>query len=277
MPDVDELYGLPLEEFVSARGALAKALRAEGRQSDAKEVAALRKPSAPAWAVNQLVRTQKGEMRDLFAAGDALQDAQSNLLEGRGDPARLREATERERQCVEKLLERARGLLSDGGQELSPTALSRVSDTLHAAALDQEARSEIKPGRLERELRHVGLGSAGLSASTPAPSKTRKSAKRTPTGGKQQPRGKKSGKDHAKPEADRKAARRDAERAVKAAREAVKQTERKAESARKRHEGAVEALEAAEAADREARESARTAKQELRRAEQVQAHLPRLP
>ena len=56
--DVDELFGLPLDEFIPERTALAKSLRAEGRRDEAKEVAATRKPSVAAWAVNQLVRTQ---------------------------------------------------------------------------------------------------------------------------------------------------------------------------------------------------------------------------
>ncbi|HEX8105745.1 MAG TPA: hypothetical protein VF533_24225, partial [Solirubrobacteraceae bacterium] len=54
--EVDALFALPLEEFVPARDALAKALRAEKRREDAKAVAALRRPSLGAWAVNQVVR-----------------------------------------------------------------------------------------------------------------------------------------------------------------------------------------------------------------------------
>ena len=57
--DVDELYGLPLDEFVPARNALARELKGAGEPAEAAEVAALRKPSVAAWAVNQLVRTQR--------------------------------------------------------------------------------------------------------------------------------------------------------------------------------------------------------------------------
>ena len=59
----DDLYGLPLDRFVAERGALAKALRADGRRDEASRVAALRKPSVAAWAVNQLARTQRPAMR----------------------------------------------------------------------------------------------------------------------------------------------------------------------------------------------------------------------
>jgi hypothetical protein len=169
--DADDLYGLALDEFVAERRALAKQLRKAGRRDEATEVAARRKPSVAAWAVNQLVRTQRSAIKELFDAGDELRDAQSDLLAGSGDGRALRAAGDRERAAVEDLVERARGLLSSAGNELSAGVIDRVSDTLHAAALDEEAREQARDGRLERELRHAGLG-FGLGTSTtsePAP------------------------------------------------------------------------------------------------------------
>lgn len=169
--DSDDLYGLPLDRFIPERGAIAKALRKDGRRDEASEVASLRKPSVAAWAVNQLVRTQRTAIRALFDAGDDLREAQSNLLAGSGDGRALRAAGDHERAAVEALVERARGLLSSAGNELSAGVIDRVSDTLHAAALDEEAREHVLAGRLERELRHIGLG-FGLGAGTapePAP------------------------------------------------------------------------------------------------------------
>lgn len=154
----DELYGLALEQFIPERGALAKALRAEKRREEAAAVAALRKPSVAAWAVNQLVRSQGSSMQELFAAGDELREAQARLLAGSGDGKALRAANERERAAVDELVQAARGLLSSDGHELSPAVVERVADTLHAAALDEAAREQVREGRLERELRHVGLG-----------------------------------------------------------------------------------------------------------------------
>ena len=169
-----DLYGLPLDRFVAERGALAKALRADRRRDEAKEVAALRKPSVAAWAVNQLVRTQDAGVGELLGAGDALRSAQEDLLAGRGDARALRAAGERERAAVEALVEAARGLLTSGGLELSEPVVERVADTLHAAALDEDAREQVREGRLERELRHVGLGlglgRAQLFAPPPLPS-----------------------------------------------------------------------------------------------------------
>ncbi len=162
--DADDLYGLALDRFVAERTTLAKGLRKEGRREEAGEVAALRKPSVAAWAVNQLVRTQRAAVLDLLAAGDALREAQSELLSGRGDGRALRAAADRERTAVDGLVQIARGLLSSEGVELSATVIDRVSETLHAAALDEDAREQVRYGRLERELRHAGLG-LGLGSS----------------------------------------------------------------------------------------------------------------
>src|ERR1700727_3143175 len=95
--DSDQLYGLPLDQFVAERGALVNALRADGDRGQAAEVAALRKPSVAAWAVNQLVRTQRRAVDDLFAAGDTLRDVQAEVMAGRQDAQALRDAARDER------------------------------------------------------------------------------------------------------------------------------------------------------------------------------------
>jgi hypothetical protein len=166
--DPADLYGLPLERFTPERNALAKVLRQEGQRDEASRVSKLRKPSAAAWAVNQLVRTQKREVNALFKAGDALVRVQASLLAGHGDPGSLREAVDAERGAVDALMDRGRGLLSAGGVELSAARLERVRETLHAAALDEEARALLSAGCLERDLRHIGLGSLDSGPAAPA-------------------------------------------------------------------------------------------------------------
>ena len=143
MMEPGDLYGLPLERFTDERNALVRELRRAGRSDDATEVGKLRKPSLAAWAVNQLVRTQRREVTALFKAGDALMDAQAKLLAGRGDSAKLRKANDAERAAVERLTEKARGLLSGDGHELNSARLEQVSETLHAAALDGDARKQV--------------------------------------------------------------------------------------------------------------------------------------
>jgi hypothetical protein len=164
----DDLYGLALDRFIPERTELARALRADKRRDEAAAVAGLRKPSVAAWAVNQLVRSQGAAVKDLFDAGDALRGAQADLLDGRGDGRALRAAGERERAAVDELVDVARGLLTSDGHELSPAVVERVADTLHAAALDEEAREQVRDGRLERDLRHVGLGLGEAAFAAPA-------------------------------------------------------------------------------------------------------------
>jgi hypothetical protein len=169
--DADDLYGLPLDQFIPERTALARSLRSQGKREEAKEVSATRKPSVAAWAVNQLVRTQPRPVAELLEAGDALRAAQDQVLAGQGDRTGLRAATERERQAVAQLVKAAQGLLTTQGHELSPVVVERVSETLHAAALDEEARHQVQAGTLQRELRHVGFGTG--AGGTAAQSSTR--------------------------------------------------------------------------------------------------------
>src|ERR1700733_6330495 len=175
--DIEGLYGLPLDQFVPERTALSRELRKAGKRDEAAEVAALRKPSMPAWAVNQLVRTQRRGVAERIEAGDGLRAAQDDVLAGAGDARSLRTAVERERAAVDALTDAARGLLSTDGDELSDAMLARVADTLHAGALDDDAREQVTRGSLERELQHVGLGTAafggGTATSAPAPARGR--------------------------------------------------------------------------------------------------------
>ena len=252
--DPRDLYGLPLERFTAQRNALAKELRAAGRRDDAARVTAMRKPSLAAWAVNQLVRTQRRAVAALFDAGDALQRAQSDLLAGRGDPRALREASKRERTSVARLLEAARGLLSSEGHELSPAMLERVSDTLHAAALDEHARAEAEDGCLHRELRHVGLG-----ADRAVPS----AAPRRSSAGKPRPSGKAAASDterrFAQAGRERTAHLEAARRAEAQARRIAERAQRALRSAQQRRDDAGHSLAKAEAALADARARAEEA------------------
>src|SRR3954454_14536674 len=164
----DDLYGLPLEQFVPERDALAKRLRAEKRRAEADEIKALRKPSVAAWAVNQAVRSQPKAARALWDAGDALVAAQEDLLAGRGDAAGLRAAAEGERAALDALLDAARGLLTGEGRDLGEGTIERVRETLHAAAIEPSAREDVAAGRATREQAHAGLGAFGEVSARPS-------------------------------------------------------------------------------------------------------------
>ena len=249
--DAAELYGLPLERFVPERNALAKELRRSGQRDEADAVAGLRKPSLAAWAVNQLIRTQARPVKELFSSGDAAQRAQADLLGGKGNGARLREALDRERTAVHELVEIAQGLLSSEGHELSPTMLERVSDTLHAAALEEEARATVTRGCLERELRHVGL--AGGAPAAPSPQAERPRSRGRPQREAQDLSGLRQAEAKARRAADR------------AARE-LTAAESKRDAAAAALERAEEALVEARGQVRETEAAARRATRELEKA-----------
>ena len=68
----DELYAAAPEDFVAERARLAKALKENGLADDAKAVAAVRKPTVAAWALNQLSRNNRRETDLLLDAGHRL-------------------------------------------------------------------------------------------------------------------------------------------------------------------------------------------------------------
>ena len=153
----DDLYCLPLDEFVPERASLAKALRAEGRRDEAAEVAKLPKPSVAAWAVNQVVRAQPQQAAALWAAGDAVLETQERVFAGEAAGKELREAIEHQRAALEPLAEAARGLVAGGEKFLSEAHVQAVVETLHAAAVDRGAREAVAAGTVARPLRLTGL------------------------------------------------------------------------------------------------------------------------
>ena len=178
MPDpVDELYGAPLDEFVSRRDALARSLRKEGKREEADEVKALRKPSVAAWAVNVLAREEREAVDELLAAGERLRAAHAELLDG-GDPGAVQEAAGAERTAVEGLVAAAHGVLADAGRPATDATLDRVRDTLHAAASDDTVRELVRAGRVVEDAEATGFALAGLSpgkgAKRPAAARPRK-------------------------------------------------------------------------------------------------------
>ncbi len=255
---MDELYGLALDRFIPERAALVRALRSAGQRDQAATVAAARKPSVAAWAVNQLVRTRGDELDELLSAGDSLSEAQQGVLAATADARDLRAAAERERAAVAGLVATARGLLDSGGHELSAATLERVSDTLHAAAVDDEARRQVVAGCLVRELRHAGLGAGLGGAFAPAPARAR-----APAHDASAPEARGGGQDGADAEARREAkARHEAEASERREREAARRQARATErdaareldraqravhAAQERQAGAAEALRQADA------------------------------
>jgi hypothetical protein len=160
---LDELYGAPLDEFIARRTALAKQLKADGRTDEAAEVAGLRKPAVPLWAVNQLARRNRPGVEKLLSASEALRTAI-----GKGDHDAFATAQKGQSDALRKLRDAARSLLGDPTE---PT-LARIVSTFRAASVDEELREQLAVGRLTEEPEPGGFDAlAGISF---APSGARK-------------------------------------------------------------------------------------------------------
>jgi hypothetical protein len=149
----DELYAVPPEEFVALRKERQDDAKADGDKPLAKEIGALPKPSAAAWACNLLVREQRTELENLVELGDLLREAQENLA---GD--QLRGLDVQRRQLVTALTRQARGLAAGQGHPISTAVATQVEETLRAAMADPDAGRALLTGRLTSPMSYSGLG-----------------------------------------------------------------------------------------------------------------------
>jgi hypothetical protein len=157
IPDeADALYDERPDAFVAARNALAKALRKEGRREDATAVAALRRPSAASWSLNQVARHDGALVQEVLDTGAALQAATARAVSGkRGD---LRSARDANRSAVRTLLDavlaRAREL---GVGNLDQVRL-HATLTVQAAIADEDVAALLRAGRLDEDQDPPGFG-----------------------------------------------------------------------------------------------------------------------
>lgn len=161
---VDELYALPLEEFVAERDARAKGIRADGDRELASRVTALPKPTVAAWLLNQLARQRPEAVDQLVSLGADLRAVQQNL-----DGDQLRALGRRRQQLVRAFVGEAAQLAAELGRPLSGATATQVEDSLRAAVADESAGAALLAGRLAAPLSYVGMGEA--VASTPAADK----------------------------------------------------------------------------------------------------------
>ncbi|MDP8956479.1 MAG: hypothetical protein M3N24_05915 [Actinomycetota bacterium] len=160
---IDALYGAAPEDFIAMRDRLAKQLRDDGDFEDAKRVKSLRRPTVPAWVVNQVVRNHPREIEELLAAGEELRRAQQRALSGKGAGG-LRETGERRRRALQDVMHAAEALLAESGRS-SAGHNDAIRATFEAASLDRDAGTHVKEGRLRKELdAPAGFGDvAGLT------------------------------------------------------------------------------------------------------------------
>lgn len=151
--EIDVLFQLSLTEFTEARNALAKRLKNEGQTLDAERVKALAKPSAPAWAVNQLYWQDPKTIERLLTLGERVRRAQTGQLRN----ADLRALLDEKKQMTAALLTRASAILEEAGHAASADSMRRVSTTLEALAAWGDMEGVPRAGRLTAELDPPGF------------------------------------------------------------------------------------------------------------------------
>jgi hypothetical protein len=165
-PDpVDDLYQRPLDEFVAARNALAAQLKREGRADESAAVKSLTRPTASAWALNQVYWRARDLHDRLIAAGDRLRAQQQHALAGRAaDP---RETMRTRQEAVRAVVDRAAAFLEEAGNPVTDPTRQRIGVTADALATWGSQPQGYTFGRLAKDLDPPGF--AALAALGGAP------------------------------------------------------------------------------------------------------------
>jgi len=264
---VDELYSGDPDRFTATRNELAAGLKAEGRNQDASEVRALRKPTVAAWAVNRLVRDTPGDIDTLLAAGERLRTAQRGVMSGTSADA-FREATARRRSLVNALVERGATILVAAGRS-SAGAIEDVRKTLEACSASEDAAALVRGARLAQPL----VPPSGFGETPPGLTLVKQRG--TPRRARDEPprRGSGSGSDdrRSRTEREQDARRRVAElaRTATGAERTLDRALTRQETARARVERAEQALADARAVLRAAEADRRGAAVDAKRARQA--------
>jgi len=270
---IDQLYQLPLEEFTSARNALAKEAGA-----DAARVRALTKPPIAAWAVNQLHWRDADTWNALIEASENARRAHKAVLSGRGGDVRA--ATSVHEEAADAALKKTLAILADAGHPVTDTTRQAIATTIRALPGDEA------PGRLTHVLQPggfemlaglsvaAGMGKAAKPTAKPSPAKSAVTTHPSSAKSKADAKALTRAREAAAAAAN---AVRDAERAVQRGEFEVARTTRDAERAVRAIDEARDALEQAKTDLQTAEKAAKVAERErddaVKRAEAARKQL----
>jgi hypothetical protein len=237
-----ELYGSDPDDFMARRTELAAQAREAGEAGEAKQIAALRKPTRSAWVVNRLVRSDATVTAQLAALAGELRDAARSP-----DGARIRELTAARARLVDELTRQA----FDGLPAPPAGVREEVTATFDAALADPDVAANL--GTLVRAAHWAGFGlGAGNWQSAPtSPPPAAKTKKPEP----------------AEPSAERE--RRHREKIISAER-AVAEADREADAANVAEQQLEDTVRRLEAELAQARQQLADARRQAYRAESKQ-------
>jgi hypothetical protein len=241
------LYAQPVESFVAERDALVKAIRSGGDRALANAVKALRKPSAVAAVVNQVVRADPDGVELILQAAALLRSAQAGALDG--TTINTSELQQQYRAAI---------------QGLAQSATSRrveVRSALEAATIDEASNEDLRTGCLVVVPTPVSIFGSAAPAPTATKAKTEPDSKTEPVDELEERRAlHRSNKAAAKEAAKEKAAAAEAERQRQ---DAEKERRKKLKELQKRHREALQAHLAALDEKEAASQAVALAEQEL--------------
>jgi hypothetical protein len=142
------LFHVEPKGFVAARNELSARLRAEGRETDAASVKALRKPTVIVWALDQLAARDPGGVGALLDAGRELRAAQQATMSSQEAKERLRVATAARREVIANLTTIAVTALNEVGTAGRSQA-DAIAAALESASIDDKAGARLAAGTLE--------------------------------------------------------------------------------------------------------------------------------
>jgi hypothetical protein len=170
---VGELYGLHPDEFLGARRTLAAQAKADKETGLAKAIESIRKPTAAAWAINQLVRVRPADIERLVELAAGLHDAQEKM-----DGGALKTLSRERTKLVDELVRSTSEVAKEAGGDLSVPVANQVRETFVAALATTAAADAVGSGQLTRALSYAGFGDVDLSEATAAPAPARRPALR---------------------------------------------------------------------------------------------------
>ena len=168
---LDALYAAPPRAFVAERKRVVAALKAAGRDEEARAIARMKRPSASVWAVNQLARRAPGDARGALELGATLRARSESCCAAATRTNSWTEARTA-RHKVASLARRAEAIVGRSGAEADVTLGRKIAQTLQAASIgDDETRAQLRAGRLHDDLAAPStFGTAGDLATTLAAS-----------------------------------------------------------------------------------------------------------
>lgn len=160
---VDELYGVPLADFVATRTRLTTAAKGDD-PALAADVKALRKPTVAAWLLNRVARDEPQVIADLNRLGVRMRTAQSQ-----GDMTALAEARPERRAVIDALIAAAGRCAEASDAKYGPSTQDDIDATAVAALADEQSGRALASGSLLRPLSYAGFGEVELDDAVATP------------------------------------------------------------------------------------------------------------